>query len=267
MPLIDLGEVSLYYESYGKGTPLVFLHGFTLDRRMWSRQIGYFSDKYHVIVYDSRGHGKSGCPESGYSRQDRVRDLKKLIDALKLGAIHVVGLSMGGATALGYAIDYPESLRSLTLVDTAAGGYAPPARYRDHRDIARQKGVAEAKRRWIRTAFFHYANRYRHLRQELAEMMEDHCGHLWLDPRRGKYRDRDDVALAHEISLPTLIFVGEKDRYFLPLAKKLHAEIRGSEIDIVPDVGHMLNMEAPERFNFRLEQFLARVDISGSNMQ
>lgn len=262
MPMIDTGEVSLYCESTGKGIPIVLLHGFTLDRRMWRRQVEFFSKRNRVIVYDSRGHGRSGCPESGYSRQDRVRDLKRLAELLKLERFHVVGLSMGGATALGYAIDHPEMLRSLTLVDTAAGGYKPPSRYRDHRDIARQKGVEEAKRRWIMTTLFHYANRFQHLKQELKEMMDDHCGDLWLDPKRGKYKDRNDVALAHKIKLPTMIFVGEMDRYFLPLAKRLHNEITTSEIDIVPDAGHMLNMEAPERFNLRLEQFLDRVEAS-----
>jgi len=260
MPTIDTGEVSLYYEAKGSGIPIVFLHGFTLDRRMWSRQVDYFSKRNRVIAYDSRGHGKSGCPETGYSRQDRVRDLKRLVESLKLDRFHIAGLSMGGATALGYAIDSPGTLLSLTLVDTAAGGFRPPSRYRDHRDVARQKGVEEAKRRWIMTTLFHYANRHQHLKIELKEMMDEHCGHLWLDPRRGKYEDRDDVALAHTITVPTMIFAGDKDRYFLPLAKKLHEEISGSEIDIVGDVGHMLNMEAPDRFNLRLEQFLDRVE-------
>ena len=133
MPMIDFDKVSLYYESTGTGPPLVLLHGFTLDRRMWQRQVDYFSKKYRVIAYDSRGHGKSSCPESGYSREDRVSDLRNLTTGLKLKKFHLVGLSMGGATALGFALDYPESLLSLTLVDTAAGGYRPPKKYRDFR--------------------------------------------------------------------------------------------------------------------------------------
>jgi pimeloyl-ACP methyl ester carboxylesterase len=110
---------------------------------------------------------------------------------------------------------------------------------------------------------FYYLNRDEELRKEMDEIISDHCGHLWLDPMRGKYKDRDDVSLSKNIKIPTMIFVGEKDRYFIPLAKKLHQKIVDSEIDIVPDVGHMLNMEAPERFNLRLEQFLER--ISGEN--
>lgn len=260
MPTIDTGEVLLHYNDSGSGTPIIFLHGFTLDWRMWRRQIEHFSTKFRTIAYDSRGHGKSDCPQTGYSRTHRVRDLQQLVKKLRLKKFHLVGLSMGGATALGYAIDFPKKLLSLTLVDSAAGGYKPSKKYKDFSDNARTLGVEEAKRRWIRITLFYYANRNPELRRELAEMMAGHCGHLWLDPMRGKYNDRDDLALAAEIKIPTMIFVGEKDRYFIPLAKKLHKMIENSEIDIVPGVGHMLNMEANDRFNFRLEQFLERVE-------
>jgi pimeloyl-ACP methyl ester carboxylesterase len=259
MPEIDTGEITLYYEEQGSGDPILFLHGFTLDRRMWRRQMDYFSKRFRVIAYDSRGHGKSSCPESGYSRADRVVDLRNFADKLSLNKFHLVGLSMGGATALGYAIDYPETLLSLTLVDSAAGGYSPPSKYKDLRDAARDRGVEEARRRWKKFALFYYLNRNKELRRELDEMISGHCGHIWLDPKRGKYKDRDDVTLSKNIKIPTMIFVGEKDRYFIPLAEKLHKNIVDSEMDIAPEVGHMLNMEAPERFNFRLEQFLDRV--------
>jgi pimeloyl-ACP methyl ester carboxylesterase len=259
MPEINTGEVKLYYEEYGAGVPIVFLHGFTLDRRMWRTQIEYFSTKYRVIVYDSRGHGKSSCPETGYSRMDRVRDLSKLSESLELDSYHLVGLSMGGATALGYAIDFPETLLSLTLVDTAAGGYKPPAQYKDLRGIARSKGVKEARRLWIRSTLFYFAHRNENLGRELADIISGHCGQLWLDPKRGKYKDRDDVSLAGNIRIPTMIFAGEKDRYFLPLAEALHEKIKNSEIEITPDVGHMLNMEVPARFNSRLAEFLEKV--------
>ncbi len=259
MPTIDIGEISLYFASQGSGLPLLFLHGFTLDHRMWRLQVEYFSGKYRVITYDSRGHGQSRCPDSGYSLDDRVGDLQRLIERLELGRVHLVGLSMGGATALAFAIDHPEALRSLTLVDTSAGGFATPRKVTDLCEVAVARGVEEAKRRWMRTTLFYYANRNESLRRELAEMMADHCGHIWLDPKRGTYPARNDIDGAKGITVPTLIFVGEKDRSFLPLARQLHQNIVSSEIDIVPDVGHMLNMEAPEHFNFRLEQFLQRV--------
>lgn len=258
MPTIPSGNIDIHYEEAGAGQPLVFLHGLTLDLRMWRRQIDYFSPRYRVIAYDSRGHGRSGCPETGYSTADRVRDLENLASALGLSRFHLVGLSMGGGTALAYAIDHQSSLGSLTLVDPSVSGYQPPPKIRDMREVALTHGVEEAKRRWIRTTLFYYANRDEGLRRELAEMMAGHCGRLWLDPRRGQYPVRNDVELSSAVTVPTLIFVGEKDRFFLPLAKTLHANIADSELDIIPGVGHMANMEAPERFNFRLEQFLQR---------
>jgi pimeloyl-ACP methyl ester carboxylesterase len=67
--------------------------------------------------------------------------------------------------------------------------------------------------------------------------------------------------MANGIKTPTLIFVGEKDTNYIELARQLHEAISGSEIDIVPNVGHMLNMEAPDRFNLRLKQFLDRLEV------
>lgn len=260
MPHIDTGEVSIYYESKGRGETIVFLHGFTLDRRMWRTQVEYLSKRFRTLTYDSRGHGKSGCPESGYSRTDRVRDLAAIVKKLNLAPFHIVGLSMGGATALGYAIDHPEALLSLTLADTAAAGFKPPPKYTDMRERVESMTIDDIKRVWKRNSLFYYAQKNPQLRDELAEMMDGHCGNLWTDPKRGTYKDRDDVALSSKIKVPTLIFVGEKDKFFLPLAQKLHQNIKNSELDIVSRVGHMVNMEAPNRFNMRLEQFLDRVE-------
>ncbi|MEE9441320.1 MAG: alpha/beta hydrolase [candidate division Zixibacteria bacterium] len=260
MPHVDTQEVSIYYETKGRGSTIVFLHGFTLDRRMWGTQVEYFSKRFRTLVYDSRGHGKSGCPESGYSRADRVRDLAALVEKLRLAPFHIVGLSMGGATALGYAIDHPESLLSLTLADTAAAGFQPPPKYKDMRERVESMTIADIKRVWKRNALFYYARKNPQLRDELAEMMDGHCGNLWTDPQRGTYKDRDDVVLSSKIKIPTLIFIGEKDKFFLPLAKKLHQNIENSEMDIVSEVGHMVNMEDSNRFNMRLEQFLDRVE-------
>ncbi len=259
MPYIDTPDVKLYYEEEGKGIPIVFLHGFTLDRRMWKRQFVFFKGNFRVIAFDSRGHGKSGCPESNYARADRVIDLHHFVQNLKLDKFHLVGLSMGGATALGYAIDYPATLLSLTLVDTAAGGFQPPPKYKDMRDLAMNLPIEEIKRRWQKSTLFYYASKDPDLKKEMSEMMDGHCGNLWTDPNRGKYKDRDDVSLSKQLTLPTLIYVGEKDKFFIPLAKTLHDNIDGSEIEIIPGIGHMSNMEAPERFNLRLEQFLERI--------
>jgi|WetSurMetagenome_2_1015567.scaffolds.fasta_scaffold142461_2 3-oxoadipate enol-lactonase len=258
MPYVDTGELKLYYEESGAGTPVVFLHGYTLDRRMWRRQVEYFSKNHRIIVNDSRGHGLSDAPDTGYNRVNRLRDLKCLAQSLQLGKFHIVGLSMGGGVALAYAIEHPDDLLSLTLVDSGAAGYPPPPGYRKLPKVTSPADVASARTQWIESALSYYKNE--NLRRELAEVMTGHSDKVWLDPLRGKYPVFDDINGSKSVKIPTLIFVGGKDRYFIPLAKTLHQNIEGSELDIVPDVGHMLNMEAPERFNQRLAQFLDRVD-------
>jgi 3-oxoadipate enol-lactonase len=227
---------------------------------MWMRQVDHFSSRYHVVIYDSRGHGLSDAPETGYSKDDRINDLLSIITALGLDKIHLVGLSMGGATALGFAIDYPQHLLSLTLVDSGAGGYKSPREFLRARDVVLTLGPEEARRRWAASVLKYYRSEQAELRRTLEEMMMGQSLKVWLDPQRGKYPVRDDVALAGKITVPTLIFVGERDRFFVPLARTLHRAIAGSELDIGPGVGHMFNLEAPERFNRRLQQFLERVD-------
>lgn len=260
MPFIETNDLRLYYEESGIGTPLVFLHGFSLDHRMWRQQVDHFSTTYRVFTFDSRGHGNSDAPVTGYSKDDRMRDLQALITTLGLGKIHLIGLSMGGATSLGYAIDNQEHLLSLTLVDTGAGGYKSPREFLRARDVVKTLGPEEALRRWAESVLQYYRPDQIELRKSLGEMMSGQSLKVWLDPQRGKYPVRDDVELAASIKIPTMIFVGEKDRFFVPLARKLHASIQNSEMDIAPGVGHMFNLEAPERFNRRLQQFLERVD-------
>ncbi|MBN4076554.1 hypothetical protein JYT16_02430, partial [Gemmatimonas aurantiaca] len=78
MPFVDNNGVKIHYESHGSvsaGEALFFGHGFTLDLRLWQEQVAYFSKTYRVVTIDSRGHGKSDSPETGYSRDHRESDL------------------------------------------------------------------------------------------------------------------------------------------------------------------------------------------------
>ena len=191
MPHADLGELRLYYEGAGEGEALVFLHGFTLDRRMWRPQVEHFRDRYHVITPDARGHGLSDAPLSGYSRAHRVQDLAQLIDHLKIDSLHLVGLSMGGATAIGYALEHQERLKSLTLVSTGAAGYSPGKKIDRLDQIARESGVAAALAKWKEWSLSFYKDDRRELRDPLDTMMSEYSGAVWKDPMRGQYPRED----------------------------------------------------------------------------
>lgn len=127
----DAGQVAveggtLHYETSGSGPAVVLLHGGGLDLTMWDPQVETLSRSFHVIRYDSRGHGRSTAPMGPYSM---VEDLRRVLDHLGVQQAHVVGLSMGGGVALDFASAYPERALTLTLVSTSGpppGAPLPP---------------------------------------------------------------------------------------------------------------------------------------------
>lgn len=262
MPFADLKTHKLFYKDFqpvsnnDSQLPLVFLHGFTLDHRMWEADAVYYSKWYRVILLDSKGHGLSDAPESGYSRADRVKDLVNFLNSLSIDKVHLIGLSMGGTTALGFALEYPERLASLTLISTSAAGYDAGPKISKIDRIAREKGIEKARDKWIKTTLLWYREDKKHIRNLLKNMMLEHSGAIWKDPMRGRYPRTYDLEHIHEIKTRTKILVGEKDNIFLPLSKKIHQLIPNSELSIFESTGHILNLEAPDKFHSELKLFL-----------
>nr|MBN2277101.1 alpha/beta hydrolase [candidate division Zixibacteria bacterium] len=265
MPYCKSADVNIYYEIHGSGLPLMFLHGFTLDGRMWRDQVDYFKERYRVIICDARGHGRSEAPETGYAREDRAGDIHKLADLLNLTKFHLIGLSMGGGDAVSFAIDQQERLLSLTLAATVVSGWMPSKRYHDFSREAKEKGCDAALRDYMQATLGYYDKRHPALKKRLHEIMSDFSGGPWLDPMKGKYPKRDDLALVSGLEIPILIMAGQHDIYFRPLAERLHHLIKNSRLEILKDVGHMVNLENPAEFNKILETFLSAIELPEIN--
>jgi 3-oxoadipate enol-lactonase len=267
MPYADLGSLKLYYEEYGpdrgdmeQAMPMLFLHGFTLDRRMWKPQADFFRQAYRVILLDSRGHGRSDAPQSGYSRADRVEDLHQFVRHLGVDRFHLIGLSMGGTTAIGYALEHQERLSSLTLVSTSAAGYDVSKKIARIDRIAQNQGLEAARTRWKETTLSWFKKEKQTIKALMEKMIDEHSGAVWLDPMRGRYPRENDLKRVHQITVATLIVAGKEDRLFLPLANSLHDRIPGSRLSIFENVGHMINLEEPDRFSRELKAFLEDID-------
>ena len=123
MPTAKLGDVELYYEITGEGTPLVWSHEFGGDHRSWEPQVRYFSRRYQVMTYNHRGYPPSSVPKGAtdYSQDHLVVDLHRLLKHLGLGPVHLGGCSMGANVARDFALAHPEMLRSLIMVGAGAG--------------------------------------------------------------------------------------------------------------------------------------------------
>jgi len=256
MPHVTVDNIRFFYDEAGAGTPVVFLHGFTLDHRMWQPQVEFFADRFRVICPDARGHGKSDVTLTGYSRAHRVQDLAGLVDKLNIDRFHLVGLSMGGSTAIGFALEQPERLRTLTVVSSGAAGYGVGRKIGRLDQIAKEQSVEAALEKWRAWSLAWYKEDRAELKMFLDKIMSGYTGATWRDPLRGQYPREDDLSRVHRIKVPTAIFAGKLDKVFEELAAKLHDRISGSRLLIYPGTGHMLNLEQPDRFNHDLASFL-----------
>ncbi|MEA3296871.1 MAG: alpha/beta fold hydrolase [candidate division Zixibacteria bacterium] len=266
MPFVTVNDIKLHYEEHSlngadlkqteSAIPIVFLHGFTLDRRMWQPQVNFFRDHFHIILVDARGHGLSDAPPSGYSRERRVDDLHGFVNALGINRFHLVGLSMGGSTGIGFALKHQQRLASLSLVSTSAAGYNIGKWISQVDRIVNDSDLAMARRKWIKSNLAYYKDDSNHNRDLLEKMMNDYSGAVWIDPMRGRYTPSNDMEVVHAIRIPVALFAGESDSIFLKLAKELHSRIAKSQLITYKDTGHMLNLEATNSFNADLKLFL-----------
>ncbi len=262
MPYADLGGYRMFYEEFGEGEPLVFLHGFTLDRRSWYAQAEFFKTHYRVILVDAMGHGKSDAAPGRYGRFERVEDLHTFFETLGLSRIHLVGLSMGGSTGIGYALEHQDRLASLTLVSTGASGYDIGKKYQKFDKLAREQSLEAAKSAWKEMTLAWLKGDRAHIAELVTQMIDDHTGEIWKDPMRGKYRTQVYTEQVHRITVPTAIMIGELDKVFVPLSRELHKRIAGSRLVEFPDIGHLINLEAPRLFDNHLHSFLLCLDHS-----
>jgi pimeloyl-ACP methyl ester carboxylesterase len=115
MPTVSVNGCNLYYESHGKGEPLLFVHGETHGIEMFETSIEHFSKRYHCVAYYRRGHGKSELPPYGYSLWNNYVDLQELIDLLGLQRPVIVAVAMSTPLAATYALHHPQRVRALVL--------------------------------------------------------------------------------------------------------------------------------------------------------
>src|SRR5215207_5868807 len=121
MDTVDAGGHRVAYERRGEGPPVVLLHGYVGDRRMWRSQIDELSDEFTVVAWDAPGYGGSSDPPEGFRLSDFADCLAASIGALGLGRPHVLGMSFGGGLALELYRRHPMLPMTLVLASAYAG--------------------------------------------------------------------------------------------------------------------------------------------------
>lgn len=255
----EVNGTGLFYEVAGSGHPLVLIHGFALDTRMWDYQFEAFAQHYRVVRYDMRGYGKSLPPtDESYSHTD---DLMALLEHLRIDRAHVFGQSRGGAVAIDFALAHPEATGALVLVDPVLGGHSwsQEAARTDGAiwETAAKSGVEVGKAKWLAHPLFAPAREKPEVAARLEQIVFDYSGWHLINTDPGRYADPPAAQRLHEIGAPTLVVVGERDLPdFLVIADTLQ-QVPNARKVVLPGVGHMCNMENPTKFNEVVLDFLA----------
>jgi 3-oxoadipate enol-lactonase len=244
--------------SLGSERAVLLLHGFTLDTRMWDDQFLPLAAKARVIRCDLRGFGRSTLPAAPYVHAD---DLAALLAALGVKKAQVVGLSAGGRVGIDLALKHPALVERLALLDTFIGGHVPSAGYRDSfaAIIAKARGgdVPGAKLLWLAHPLFAPANEQPLLAERLSLMVRWYSGFHWTQPNPEQPLAPPAVQRLGELKLPVLGLTGERDIEDVHAQARLLGQgVKGIVQRVIPGVGHMSNMEAPEAVNRELLAFL-----------
>lgn len=257
----DVNGTRLYYEAAGAGHPLVLIHGYTLDSRMWDDQFDTLSQKYRVIRYDLRGFGKSACPSPG-QKYCHTEDLKALLGYLKVSQSYVMGLSMGGGIAVEFTLEHPEMAQALIPVDSILGGFSYSdefsAIFNELLTKFSEEGLGPAKKVWMGCQLFKPIFELPEAASQLSTMVSDYSGWHW-STNSDAMQSITPAAIERlgEIDVPVLVVVGGRDMSdLLNIARVMERDIPDARLAVLEGVGHMSNMEDPGSFNREVLSFL-----------
>jgi pimeloyl-ACP methyl ester carboxylesterase len=255
---IDPDDASLAWEAEGEGPPVVLVHGFTLDRRLWDDLVPVLAPRFTVVRYDLRGHGGTPPPRGPYRHAD---DLARLLDALGLDRPALVGLSLGGGVVGSFAVAHPGRARALVLVESSLGGFRYPPEFEaalaSVAATARRDGPAAAREEWLRLPLLAAARAHPAAGPKALRMIRDYSGWHWTNPDPGIPLDPPAAQRLGEIREPCLIVAGERSLpEFHRIAAILERGIPGARKVVLPGVGHLPNLEDPDRFGGLVLDFL-----------
>lgn len=249
----------LYYKKKGNGPPIIFIHGFCLDHRMWENQLDFFSDCYTALAVDLRGYGNSSYPtDKIYSHHE---DINALLDILQITQPAIlVGLSMGARYVADYALTYPQKTKAIIFADGVIDGYV----FKEFNlsyiyKLGKEQGVLAANKLWLNHQLFEQARKNPAVATLLQKMLMSYSGWHWINKNPVNGLNPPAIEQLQNLVVPTLIITGQYDiPDFQDIAQILHSKINHSSKKEIAGAGHMCNMEKPAVFNELLKLFLTK---------
>lgn len=258
MPFLEVDGLRLFHRFDGpEDAPvLVLSNSLGTDHALWDPQLAAFANRFRVLRYDTRGHGRSGVPSRPATLERLGRDVLDLLDGLGLGRVHFCGLSLGGMTGMWLGVNAPERIDRLVLCNTSAQ-MAPPEAWNKRIDAVRASGMAAVApgvlERWFTAEF----------RSRAPAVVDGVRQALLATPPEGyaaccaAIRDMDLREAIRAVRSPALVIVGKSDPATPPDHGRLIAErIPGAALRELP-AAHLSNVEAAPAFTREVLGFLS----------
>jgi pimeloyl-ACP methyl ester carboxylesterase len=248
----------LSYEASGSGEPVVLIHAFSVDRRMWASQIALLEKRFRVIRYDLRGHGKSEGPLAPYAPYE---DLRSVLDAAGVTRATLIGLSAGAEIAIDFAIAYPNRVARVILTSPGLGGFVPSPPLSWVAPVFQAAAAGEPERAaklWLDTPIMALRNDLT-AAPNLTDLVMSNT-RIW-SYRTNPLKPLTPPAIKRlsEITCPALVIIGEQDlSHIKEIGNLLAGGIAGARLVTIPGAGHMVNLDARDAFNRAVDAFLTR---------
>lgn len=261
MPYFDHDGCSLHYEEYGRGAPVLLVHGLGSSCQDWEYQIPALAAQYRVIVVDVRGHGRSDKPRERYSIPGFSADIEALLEHLQSGPVHLVGLSMGGMIGFQLAVDQPQLLKSLTIVNSA-----PEVKIKSFGDFR------QFAKRWLLARVFSMETIGKGLGKNLFPAPEQaelrhKIARRWARNEKHAYLASFSAIVGwgvqeklSRIACPTLVVTAKYDYTPVALKEAYVRLIHEARLVVIEDSRHATPLDQPEEFNRILLEFVKDVD-------
>jgi pimeloyl-ACP methyl ester carboxylesterase len=265
---LEIGGGAIHWETAGSGENLVFCHAAFLDSRMWDGLWADLATRYRVVRFDMRGYGRSGPATGPVCRR---QDLRAVLAGLGIASAHFVGCSMGGENILDLALESPDLVKSMVLVNSTPSGFVlrgePPVGLFEMFDAVQKGEIERASELQLRIWFDGPQRRPEEtdqvLRQEAAAMNRRFLANntyliAGLHPAAPLVPPA--VERLHEVRQATMVLSGPLDHEENRRASRVLADgIRGAVFHEINGTAHVSTMEKPQECGHLIKEFLARV--------
>ncbi len=259
--IIETGSTQLSYNIYGKGFPVVLVHGFGEDGRIWKNQINYLQSNFQLIIPDLRESGQSTLNDELLSIESMADDVQQILDAENISQCILFGHSMGGYITLAFAEKYPGTLKAFGLVHSTA--YADSEEKKEARkksiDFIKEHTAFEFVKATIPNLFSEQfkANQKEQV-DELIEQGKQFSKEALIAYYEAMIARPDRTAVLKNAAVPVFFFIGEEDKAVNPADAVSQTSLPSiCSANIVSGIAHMGMLEAADELNHSMEAFLS----------